>query len=880
MLIWTADQLDERRAVIDASPVLRRMRDRLGKGIAPVVEGPVYLPDYKALLSRDGGVCPTDGARLTFDPLAPFAHRCPRCGAVLERDRDHRAWIWRYQIWLSERAVHLALLAALGGGESLADKAIEILHAYADRYRTYPNRDNVLGPTRLFFSTYLESIWLTQIVIAAALLEAIGRSVGSEVAATVEESASLIGSFDEGWSNRQVWNALALCGAGLWLGRSNLIAAGAEGSHGIRAHLETAVSDDALWFEGENYHFFALRGLQLAAEILRPTGVDLYGVREGMLLRMFTAPLDTLLPDLTLPARGDAPFGVTVRQPRFAELWEVGRARGADARVEAVLAAIYETEIGEDDDHGLAELAEQEINRPPQRVARWRLGWKALFWMAPQSPEPGRWDGGSRLLATAGVAVLRRGVDRYVGMECGGQPGGHGHPDLLHVTLYAGVPCLVDPGTGSYVDASLAWYRSTVAHNAPGPAGSDQLARRARVDAFAADDRWAWVQATADGPLGPGTEITRALVCGPAWVLDVVDVVAPQGCAVDLPIHPVLGAVDTSSLTRLRLSGETAVAVVLAPRAGESRAVGRGPGPPDLWLAPGAPRDYVVRRAQGSGRWVQAYELEAGSVVALRDEGDEIRITQRGGKVVTARVARGRAEIREPEGRLVTLSGTRDRPTPPAARASAVRRRVACPVISSDIAPASWQQVISTDKMFALGAAEYRRSESPYDASFRAVGAVFARGTRLGFALRVYKRTTCFRSADADDPRLDNERADIHSDGLQCYVLLQDWMGWLVIPETGTQEVRIVPVIGAGASSPEVRGRWSPMKDGYAVVFDVETGGPLREGDRIAVNLVVNEMYADRERRAGQLALADGGGWTYLRGDRESPLTAAIAEVV
>ena len=29
---------------------------------------------------------------------------------------------------------------------------------------------------------------------------------------------------------------------------------------GIRAQLTTAVTSDGLWFEGENYHFFALRG--------------------------------------------------------------------------------------------------------------------------------------------------------------------------------------------------------------------------------------------------------------------------------------------------------------------------------------------------------------------------------------------------------------------------------------------------------------------------------------------------------------------------------------------------------------------------------------------------------------------------------------------
>ena len=92
--------------MVEASSVLRRLRDRLVDVNVPVVERPVYVPEQKALLSRDGGVCPEDGARLTFDPLSPVAHRCPGCGAVFRRERDHRAWVWRYQIWLSERAIN------------------------------------------------------------------------------------------------------------------------------------------------------------------------------------------------------------------------------------------------------------------------------------------------------------------------------------------------------------------------------------------------------------------------------------------------------------------------------------------------------------------------------------------------------------------------------------------------------------------------------------------------------------------------------------------------------------------------------------------------------------------------------------------------------
>ena len=43
---------------------------------------------------------------------------------------------------------------------------------------------------------------------------------------------------------------------------------------------------------------------------------------------------------------------------------------------------------------------------------------------------------------------------------------------------------------------------------------------------------------------------------------------------------------------------------------------------------------------------------------------------------------------------------------------------------------------------------------------------------------------------------------------------------------------------------------------------------------------VINEMYSHRQRRAGQLVLSGGGGWVYLRGDRESPDEALLVEVL
>ena len=135
------------------------------------------------------------------------------------------------------------------------------------------------------------------------------------------------------------------------------------------------------------------------------------------------------------------------------------------------------------------------------------------------------------------------------------------------------------------------------------------------------------------------------------------------------------------------------------------------------------------------------------------------------------------------------------------------------------------------------------------------------------------------RRPETPDPALDNESADIHSDGVQCYVEHHGWQGFLLLPDLDSSRVYIRPVKGTAADPARLTATCTRTSGGYRmlVLFDVEKA--LRRGDRFPVNVVINRMRPGRERRAGQLALAGGGGWVYLRGDRESPDSAVVAEM-
>src|SRR5690242_1413617 len=266
-----------------------------------------------------------------FDPWSPAEHRCPRCRKDVAGERHDRYWARSQHLWLAERAAHLSTLAALDDDRAAARRASDILRAYAARYWRYPNRDNVLGPSRLFFSTYLESIWIGHYLSAALLLRAGGMlddDTTRGVTQVADEAANLIGDFDEGFSNRQTWNNAGLAAIATWFEDEDLAKRAIEGPTGLLEHLLRGFGRDGMWYEGENYHLFALRGLLIGAVWARLAGVDIFAEPKlaARVHAALLAPARTALPDFTFPARKDARFGVSLAQPAYLELWEVGLA--------------------------------------------------------------------------------------------------------------------------------------------------------------------------------------------------------------------------------------------------------------------------------------------------------------------------------------------------------------------------------------------------------------------------------------------------------------------------------------------------------------------------------------------------------------------------
>ncbi|HEX3926694.1 MAG TPA: heparinase II/III family protein [Gemmatimonadales bacterium] len=892
------EMLATRRDEIAASPDLSALYARLVERAAPVLERMPVIPTVKALLSRDGGVCPDDGTPLRFDPWSPDQHVCPRCGRAFGGERHHAHWARAQHLWVAERAMHLATLHAIDGSDATAARARELLAAYHTRYFELPNRDNVLGPTHLFFSTYLESIWILHYIGAAHLLRTVGALDDSEIEAVnaiAEESAALIGEFNEGMSNRQTWHAAALTALGVWFEDDDLLSMAIEGRTGLMGHLADGFGADGMWFEGENYHLFALRGLLIGLSWARAAGADLLAdpeVAEHLAMALM-APATTALPDLTFPARKDARFGVSLAHPAYLECWEAGQAWvGGTAHPEIAewLRALYARPAQTEGTYD-SYLVEAGETVPPFRTRHDLSAW-ALWTMAPSLPESvSAWRPASRLLENQGLAILRQAEGNVLAsLECGGGGGGHGHPDRLHLTVFAhGVHWLPDPGAGSYVSRDLFWYRSTLAHNAPRLDGADQQAADTSSTAFDAGTVWQWAA-------GRWGDVQRGILLGPDWLVDVVELAGRDPHQLELPWH--LNASVTVETPGTWAPGELAGEFISDVEAFTPAAAGAialravaGDASIRLWLvgdmtllraqAPGLPGAnasatfFVARLSSPASRLTTVVDL-AGTVTAATMAGSLLTITT-AAEATTVQINGADAVVTQ-KGRIVTLAGRRGglRSMPSILKDPPMLAAAEAPWV--DAPPALDGTLAGFDRSAPLhldDEVQYFRSEEPYAGPEAFATRAWVNWDQHGIyvAVEVTKDEVILRADDAQPLLLDNDPDDIHADGVQVCLQLADHapISYLLRPGPDT-DLRIRS-IDASMQSPPAHGAWQRTRTGYRITAQIPCAGldVVQASQPLRFDLLINEMQPGRVRRAGQLIWSGGPGWVYLRGDRFDP---------
>ncbi|MEO8200265.1 MAG: heparinase II/III family protein [Gemmatimonadota bacterium] len=890
----TAEMLEKRRELIATSPDLANLLETLVLRAQPLLVSMPPVPQVKALLSSDGGVCPRDNATLIFDPWSPDVHTCPSCHSTIQGERHHRNWARFQHLWLAERAAHLASVGVLRDNDKAADRAREILRAYQDLYFELPNQDNVLGPSHLFFSTYLESIWILNIIAAATILREGNRLAQEEIESIdriADEAANVIGEFNEGFSNRQTWHAAALTAIAAWFGDEDLARTSIEERTGLLGHLADGFGEDGTWYEGENYHLFALRGLLTGLSWAGALGADLLDNPEiaDHLRVALLAPGITALPDFTFPARKDSRFGVSLGQPMYLELWEVGRGllHTGDDEIAAWLGALYKVPAQPAMTFE-SYLHEAGLPAPASR-ARSDLSWWSLLMMPPALTAGRPWTSESRYLRSQGLAILRRG-ERYLSLECGGTGGGHGHPDRLHLTLHAdGIYWLPDYGTGSYVSRDLFWYRSTLAHNAPVVDGESQSGGDAVCLMFEVKADWAWVR-------GRYQDTERSVIAGPHYILDIVTFSEARTHRLDLPWHfagtvevetpghwePAPGMLENEFVSHAErfVAGSPGSIVLRAVSEGrQCRANLTFEGALLRARAPGAPGSgeatfYMVRGEANMVRVVTVLDLSPGGTVnEVSLEGDVVVVNCAHPDRHTPLLEGWQVET---EDGVVRLAG--------AVRADAIpepiitRERIERPeahavwIAAPPALDGTDTGFLDSEPLTMDTELQYRRSEEPFAGpeQFSAVAHLNWSEDELFLMVDVFKADTCFRPCDLPPLGLDNEADDIHSDGIQLYLARgSEVVGFLLVPESHGRGLRVSPAGGTLGESAMVRGAWTGTPEGYRITCAVRPGWTFHEHEPFDFDLLVNEMRPGRERRAGQMVWSGANGWVYLRGDRQ-----------
>ncbi|HJU72339.1 MAG TPA: heparinase II/III family protein, partial [Gemmatimonadaceae bacterium] len=649
------------------------------------------------------------------------------------------------------------------------------------------------------------------------------------------------------------------------------------------------------WYEGENYHLFAHRGLWYAVSLSERAACEIPSYLRARYLRAFETPFLSALPDFTFPSRRDSQYRVSLRQWRIAESCELGLAEAPSEVLGSALRELYRTDVPEGDTGRGRSTAEAERNVPAARLTRADLGWKSLLFAREQEPavaSNGRPK--SVLLREQGLAILRRDEGRsYVALDYGETGGGHGHPDRLNLWLVRDDGrILEDVGTGSYVDPSLHWYRSTLAHNAPLAHGRSQEAVPGELLDYDERETFGWALARAR--IAPNVDVERAVVAASGYLVDEVRWTGPTDVVFDLPYHVTGEAPSVASWTAAQIAGDDGLedgfryvtqSAHAAPASSAQIVAQFGRQRARLWLygdapfvlwrlrAPGPPnnppREFFLLRCVGAPGRIRAVIDWTDAVTDVRSAEDELLIDVAGATHAHKRVGTSWQIDAGGAGRVVLTSGTSVQPAVSVLLAAHPPTTLEIPRLR-DVPDAPGALIVGggAARHVSLGAAHYRRSEQTWDEAGkpRATLALAAKGNDLHLDVDVEKKPVWFAPARAENP-LDNEHPDVNSDGIQVHI--GEWM-WLLVPEEPAPNVRVTLRRSGKPQAPRLSARWRATPAGYSMRITLPLEPIANSDGAFSVDVIVNEISPGRERRRGQLVLSGARGeWIYLRGDRQ-----------
>jgi hypothetical protein len=514
-LLLTDAEMPKVKDRIEKDPALKARFETMVRSADGWTARKVDLPD------RGGQwyhyyACKKDGAQ--FKTVSPTEHKCPVCGTVYTGWPYDDVVLSSTHNGYSNAVRDLGLVYRLTGQAKYADKAREILLAYAEKYLKYPLHNiqgkEAVGGGRVGPQTLDESTWLIPVCQGADLIwdrlsDGDRKKIEHDL---LRPAAQVIRQHKMGIHNIQCWKNSAVGLVGLLLDDAELVADAVASPHGFQAQIAKGVNDDGQWYEGAwGYHFYTMNAIVPLTEAGQRCGLRLYAYEsEGRSFRkLFVGPLDLAMPNMVLPAFSDSgQVNVIGQHP----LYEIGMVRYGEARFAEVL---------------------RKVKRDTLQAM--------VVGVFPLPDSKPRESAGANFTG-AGYAVLQQGTDANATWLClkyGPHGGGHGHPDKLSFILYSRQEVIgYDPGTGRYgVPLHAEWQKTTIAHNTLTVDQANQKPTTGKCLAFVCRPDWGGAFAEA-GPIYDGVTYRRAAaVIGQDLVIVLDMVSADKDHALDLAYH-------------------------------------------------------------------------------------------------------------------------------------------------------------------------------------------------------------------------------------------------------------------------------------------------------------------------------------------------------
>ncbi len=397
----------------------------------------------------DGGSCLTLPADCTRKPK----YMCPVCGTNYTGGKYDAAIRWFEHQSLANDCLALSIVFQIERNPAYAEKAVEILRAYADTY-SVPKSGISEGVIAIHSAD--EARW------AVPLAQAYDLIFYSKAITRLERYAIEQNLFRRVADGLRI-NEPAGCAAAWQIAALGLIGCAIRDAGLLHwaidsfAHiLQNELGDEGI-FPGslDADHFRALSAFVFLAEAYSRMGVDLYSVSAGEnrnLKSMFVVPLKMMYPSFELPSIDDGRFGCVLPL----HLYEAAYRRWHDPLFAWTLKTGY----------GFAKHPAAKIHLLRKESFE-RDSLYALLLGRDLPRHSGVRKLHSMVMEDAGVCLLRHGGESgsTVTMDFGSPPNGD-HCDQMGITLFAAgrliCPDYGVPGRGS---RSSEYYRSTACHN-------------------------------------------------------------------------------------------------------------------------------------------------------------------------------------------------------------------------------------------------------------------------------------------------------------------------------------------------------------------------------------------------------------------------------